>query len=362
LLLRVILVRNLKKFTKKAICIMLVAVSLFSTAVFADAKILGDIDNDGNITVSDARLALRAAVKLEELEDEKQTLADMDSNGKITVEDARSILRIAVDLDESFASILREQSAKQNRRAFEDIEEFNISYANLIYKNADKWCCYYSINAVLRPALKAAGYSQTVIDRVAPVYYDADRVHKLAENYEATDTNSRTIKNMLEKYGKKIGLIDRTWSLFVPSLLMDYYNRTPDVCEVYTLHEYYDDVIDDVLIERSENADEYVPMVGDMIFMTNKTATYHDGIPTIDHTAQIIEVYSDGSFLCTEGCIKDSADDAGDFNNTVMRVRERRYIYNETTGTYTYYDKYQPDWNLHIYVLTAVHLDLSSKY
>ncbi len=336
---------------------MLVAVSLFSTAVFADAKILGDIDNDGNITVTDARLALRAAVKLDELDDEKQTLADMDSNGNVTVEDARSILRIAVQLDESFASILYEQSHKHLYYEFEDIPEFNISYANYIYKNAKKWCCYYSVNAVLRPALKAAGYSQAVIDRVAPVYFDADRVHKLAENYDATDSNSRTIKNMLEKYGKKIGLIDTTWSLFVPSLLMDYYNRTPDVCEVYTLHQYYDDVIDDVLIERSENADEYVPMVGDMIFMTNKTSTYHDGIPTIDHTAQIIEVYSDGSFLCTEGCIMDAGFDGVSVDEVVPRVRERTYHYNAAKGTYTY------DYNQDvIFVLAAVHLDLSSKY
>ncbi|MBQ6023211.1 MAG: dockerin type I repeat-containing protein [Clostridia bacterium] len=62
---------------------------------------LGDIDNDNKITASDARLALRRAVDLEDYaEGSPEFLAcDIDKDGKVTAGDARIILRIAVDLE-----------------------------------------------------------------------------------------------------------------------------------------------------------------------------------------------------------------------------------------------------------------------
>jgi len=62
---------------------------------------LGDVDADGNISVADARLALRRAVGLEHYaEGSAQYLAcDIDSDGKVTVGDARIILRISVFLE-----------------------------------------------------------------------------------------------------------------------------------------------------------------------------------------------------------------------------------------------------------------------
>ena len=60
---------------------------------------LGDVDGNGQVTTADARLALRAAVRLQTL-DEIQTLSsDVDKDGKILSSDARMILRVAVRLD-----------------------------------------------------------------------------------------------------------------------------------------------------------------------------------------------------------------------------------------------------------------------
>ena len=53
----------------------------------------------GDISVSDARLALRAAVKLDTLTGADFTSADVDFSGDISVSDARLILRAAVKLD-----------------------------------------------------------------------------------------------------------------------------------------------------------------------------------------------------------------------------------------------------------------------
>lgn len=75
-------------------------------AIYKDASqttvLPGDINGDGKVTATDARIALRIATKLEKLEDQKVTdlaAADVDGNGKITATDARKILRVATKLE-----------------------------------------------------------------------------------------------------------------------------------------------------------------------------------------------------------------------------------------------------------------------
>ena len=74
---------------------------LFCFALFAGAVTLGDVDGDGNLSSADARLALRASVKLENYQSGSQqfTTADADGNGKLEAADARTILRASVKLD-----------------------------------------------------------------------------------------------------------------------------------------------------------------------------------------------------------------------------------------------------------------------
>ena len=61
--------------------------------------VLGDVTMDGKINSSDARLALRAAAKVETLAELQQKLADVDADGKVKAGDARTILRIAAKLE-----------------------------------------------------------------------------------------------------------------------------------------------------------------------------------------------------------------------------------------------------------------------
>ncbi len=62
----------------------------------------GDVDGDGNITASDARLCLRRAVDLEDyaVGSFEFTACDVDKDGSVTANDARSILRAAVGLED----------------------------------------------------------------------------------------------------------------------------------------------------------------------------------------------------------------------------------------------------------------------
>ncbi|MBQ9879064.1 MAG: leucine-rich repeat protein [Clostridia bacterium] len=60
---------------------------------------MGDTDGDGTVNATDARLALRAAAKLDALEGAFGSAADTDGDGNINATDARGILRAAAKLD-----------------------------------------------------------------------------------------------------------------------------------------------------------------------------------------------------------------------------------------------------------------------
>lgn len=60
---------------------------------------MGDTNKDGKITAADARLALRASGKLEELDLFSTIAGDINNDREVTAIDARSILRVAARLD-----------------------------------------------------------------------------------------------------------------------------------------------------------------------------------------------------------------------------------------------------------------------
>lgn len=60
---------------------------------------LGDVDGDGRVTASDARLILRRAARLVTFTPEQDWLADVDGDGRVTAADARLVLRVAAKLD-----------------------------------------------------------------------------------------------------------------------------------------------------------------------------------------------------------------------------------------------------------------------
>lgn len=58
----------------------------------------GDIDNDGNVSAGDARIALRVSVGLETISEAQLQAADIDGDHAVTAGDARLILRYSVGL------------------------------------------------------------------------------------------------------------------------------------------------------------------------------------------------------------------------------------------------------------------------
>ena len=59
----------------------------------------GDLNGDGLIQATDARMALRISARLDTADDKQNISGDVNKNGKIDAADARLILRVAASLD-----------------------------------------------------------------------------------------------------------------------------------------------------------------------------------------------------------------------------------------------------------------------
>lgn len=86
---------------KRLFSFFLAALMIFTALPIAavSSAMIGDVDGSGDISASDARLALRASVGLETLDASKRKVADVDGSGDITASDARLILRASVGLE-----------------------------------------------------------------------------------------------------------------------------------------------------------------------------------------------------------------------------------------------------------------------
>ena len=70
-------------------------------ASLVEIRVRGDVDGDGDVTVSDALAALRIAAKLREPNPSELYAGDADGDGGVTVADALAILRAAVKLTDT---------------------------------------------------------------------------------------------------------------------------------------------------------------------------------------------------------------------------------------------------------------------
>ena len=76
------------------------------TALDFSPRYFGDIDDDGRVSTTDARAALRHAIDLTLITStDDQIFADVDFDGNVTTADARLILRMAIGIDPLFSEV-----------------------------------------------------------------------------------------------------------------------------------------------------------------------------------------------------------------------------------------------------------------
>lgn len=75
--------------------------SQYALVLAEEAVLAGDIDGDGSVTLSDAHLALKAALQVDVLDMQQKQAADMNADGQITLVDVQSILKCSLNITES---------------------------------------------------------------------------------------------------------------------------------------------------------------------------------------------------------------------------------------------------------------------
>ena len=94
------ILRSARPILSLALALTLLLSCAFSVVPALARELLnGDVDFDGKVTPSDARLVLREAVKLEALSADAVRCADADGDSRITPADARLVLRASVGLE-----------------------------------------------------------------------------------------------------------------------------------------------------------------------------------------------------------------------------------------------------------------------
>ncbi len=160
------------------------------------SNIRGDVDMNGKITSSDARLALRAAVGLEDYApgSDKFIRADYDSNGKITAGDARMILRTAVELEP--LKYLNEEVPESPEEPTEpedpvDNHTITLSDGRVIPDNTPDWDKEFSYNGKsekdLYTELILCGFDYDVLATHYPNYSCGCKNHKCRSPLEHFD-------------------------------------------------------------------------------------------------------------------------------------------------------------------------------
>ncbi len=143
-----------------AMVLTVAAVTVFAedeSDVAVESYVLGDVDADGYVTSTDARMTLRKSAGLATLSDAEFAAADVNGDGDINAYDARTILRASALLDDELGAPARE---------YLDADRSDDVYLGMYYDSA-----------VVGSELEVVVYAENMLDmKNANLFfgYDAD--------------------------------------------------------------------------------------------------------------------------------------------------------------------------------------------
>lgn len=184
----------------KILAIILTFALLCSSAILfasADGIILGDINGDGKVNAADARLALRAASRLDTLEGDAFIAADVDFNSKINANDARAILRHASNLEKLPEMPTEENSSAETTTDETTTDETTTVPANIVEEYPEAIKAFFAGEYYLKCAMG---------ENPMELAIDGEN-YEVAISYEGIDMALMYKKNVYIKYadvdGKK---------------------------------------------------------------------------------------------------------------------------------------------------------------
>lgn len=104
-------------FLISVVMLFTITTSVFTVSASPENQLIGDIDKDGSVTVSDALRVLRVCVGLDAFDASQSDIYDVWLDGEIGIEDAMGILRSCVGIIGSFGRVGVELEFTPNRSA-----------------------------------------------------------------------------------------------------------------------------------------------------------------------------------------------------------------------------------------------------
>lgn len=214
--------RTIKKIAIAFVVVVLIAMSCLPMVAFEVKRYYGDLDNDGKVTVTDARNILCEAIGIYDstLGEHDFAAVDIDGDGALTTKDARLALRIAAQLEERKymptyefnkheEEILGFINEYRNKQSEGELPELMLS--NELSAVADQAAMEFALQTgtALRRGNKT--YYNTLLDEKGVSYTFADKVMcvsttSYAQCYDKMMSEVQTRKAFLSENFNEIGV------------------------------------------------------------------------------------------------------------------------------------------------------------
>ncbi len=173
-----------KKILKNVIAVMvtfgIITATLLGTSA---ATVFGDIDGDGKVTATDARLILRASAGLENLGESNEigrVTGDIDGDGKVTATDARIVLMVSAGLETIAAPTTKKEQTTQSKEEISSI----LAVFNEAANQSKKYDGKMKVDATQGTNYKLHDFSGTAITGLADLLFPSDYPKTFSKTYE----------------------------------------------------------------------------------------------------------------------------------------------------------------------------------
>lgn len=214
--------RTVKRIALAFLAVLLIVASCLPMLAFEVKRYYGDVDNDGNVTVTDARTILLMAIGLYEdaLSEQDLAAADVNADGSINLVDARTTLRMAAQLEARvyMPSYEFDTHAEDFTALINEYRKTNSDGALSDYMVTDELCAVAD-QAAMEFALQTGTalrrgngtYFNTLLDEKGVEYSVADKVvcvttTSYGQCYNKMLSELQTRKAFLSENFKEIGI------------------------------------------------------------------------------------------------------------------------------------------------------------
>lgn len=328
-------------------------------------KVMGDFDQNKEVSLNDARMTLRFAAGLEQSPDsEFMYRCDMNGDGAITPADARTILRIAARLEQSDIAYLNAFNAMINWVKPNNPVSTRAAYRNVLSKKTyDNTGLSAEFKSQMNALLKNAVISGAMSDEEKKYFASLDLGkeltsinHNTEDVYKTPEYTGRQINNPKFRIDFPLGKQEKTASTLKMSSIDKIEYKENDT-GTFTCEKQY-------LNADTKKYDTYYEkeVTGPSITIYLKQETVYDfpdDVKTLAHGSVFnVNVDTDTAFDGLDGDIKDIGDISGDLQSVDFKGSYIKVFFNGNSASSNYGKPIFIDYHLNYDINVFSHIKM----